>query len=102
MSLLMALLIGIIVGVVASAVFGPDPEKVLINCLLGLAGAILGLVIYVLTFAGVRTSLFDPIGLLADTVGALLFVTAFNFLHRAAPDTAGRQNLPASRRRRDQ
>ena len=94
MSLLLAMIIGVIIGAGASFLFGPDPEKMFINCLLGLSGGILGLVFFFLTVPTDTDSLFSPVALLASAVLAALLVTLFNLLHKAAPKSVGKQNPP--------
>lgn len=86
MSILLALFIGAVIGVIAGFILREGVDHLIINAVLGIAGAVFGLGLYYLnSSAGTEGSLFSGRGILCSLVGALLFVLLFNLLHKSLP-----------------
>ncbi len=85
MSLLLAIFVGVIVGLIGSFIIQDNFDLALLTILLGIGGAILGDAIYFFTVSN-EISLFAIGGILAQAIGAALFVLIFSLLHRAAPE----------------
>jgi uncharacterized membrane protein YeaQ/YmgE (transglycosylase-associated protein family) len=95
MSLLIAMLIGGLVGAMMGFLLRPDPDYIFINVLLGIAGGILGLVIYFFVLLQASTtSLVSIPASLSSALTALFFVIVFNGFQKAMPKPGGRQNPP--------
>jgi uncharacterized membrane protein YeaQ/YmgE (transglycosylase-associated protein family) len=100
MSLLIAMLIGGLVGASIGFVLRPDPDYIFINVLLGIAGGILGLVIYFFGIVHASTeSLISIPASLTSALTALFFVMLFSLFHKAMPNAGGRQNPPVTHKK---
>jgi uncharacterized membrane protein YeaQ/YmgE (transglycosylase-associated protein family) len=86
MSLLLALIVGVAIGTIGGFLLQENFDLLLLNCLMGVAGAILGGAVYFFSDSAAGYLLFSWSGALASVVGALLFVLIFSALHRAAPE----------------
>lgn len=92
MSILLALIIGVIVGGVVGLWLLDNIDFLLLNIVLGVAGSVLGIVVYYFILEQTHTNaLFSLPGTLCAVIGALLFVLGFDGLHRVFPKRAAHQ-----------
>lgn len=87
MGLLLAIIVGLAVGAVGGSLLQENFDLLFLDFLMGIAGAIVGDAVFFFAASGSQFLLFSWGGLLAQLVGALIFVLIFNLLHRATPDT---------------
>lgn len=80
MSLFIAMIIGAGIGTVAGLWFRRDGDYMLFDILLGVAGAILGLAIVFLANPDGTMNLFSLKGVVADIIGAVIFVLLYQLV----------------------
>jgi len=88
MALLTAIIIGLVVGVLVGFIMQGTFASAAITAPLGLCGAILGNVCYIIFSSTEMSYLFTWGGLLSQLVGAIVLVAVYNFLRHATPETA--------------
>lgn len=85
MSLLVAIIIGIVVGALGSLMLQRNFDVILLEVLLGVAGAVLGGAVYFFAVTGATYLLFSWGSTAFSLLGAMVFVLIFSLLHRASP-----------------
>lgn len=93
MGLLFALIIGLLVGVIAGRLVRDGYDMLIMNVVFGIAGALVGLGLYAITFTGTGSglSLFTWNAVILEALCAAIAVVIFSLLHRATPES-GRIN----------
>ena len=87
MALLLAILVGLLVGFISGYLLQRKPELLPVHLGLGVIGAILGDVFYVIA-SGNLTLLFSWGGVASQVVGAALFVFIYSLIHKAGSTIA--------------
>jgi len=88
MALLLAIIIGSAVGVLGGFLLQENYDLLVLNVLMGLAGAVTGDALYFFASDSSQYLLFSWAGALSQLTGALLFVLIFSLIHKATPDTS--------------
>jgi uncharacterized membrane protein YeaQ/YmgE (transglycosylase-associated protein family) len=86
MALLLAIIIGVAVGAIGGFLLQENYDLLVLNVLMGLAGAIIGDAVYYFSSDNVEYLLFSWGGAVSQFAGALLFVLLFSMLHKATPN----------------
>ncbi len=82
MGLIFAIIVGLIVGAIGGTLLRENYDYLILDCLIGIGGAIVGDALYFILTGASEILLFSWGALLTELLVAATAVMGFNFIHR--------------------